>query len=91
MLHATGLGPLNNFLLVLNLSVDLNKKRDVREVHLLTSLLGRHSKAKEKVKEFEHVNPRTPTSPLPSPLPFPPHLQQSRRRHHHHHHPRNRV
>ena len=75
MLHASGIGPLNNFLLVLNLSVDLNKKRDVRDVFLLSSLRGRHSKAKGKVKEFEHRNfsITQPTNPhLTTLLPRPP-------------------
>ena len=56
MLHATGIGPLDNFLLALNLNVVLNKKCDVRDVHLLSGLRGRHSKAKGRVKEFEHGN-----------------------------------
>ena len=74
MLHATGLGPLNSFLLVLHLNVVLNKKCDVRDVHLLSSLRGRHSKAKEKVKEFEHVNfsITQPTNPHLTPPPPPP-------------------
>ena len=72
MLHATGLGPLNNSLLALNLNVVLIKKCDVRDVHLLSSLRGRYSKVKGKVKEFKHVNfsitqPTNPTSP-----PLPP-------------------
>ena len=80
MLHATGLGPLNSFLLVLDLNMVLNKKCDVRDVHLLSSLRGRHSKAKEKVKEFDHVNfsiiqPTNPhlTPPPPISTPAPCH------------------
>ena len=71
MLDATGLGPLNNFLLVLNLNVVLNKKCVVRDVRLLSSLRGRQSKAKGKVKEFERVNfsITQPTQPHLPPLP----------------------
>ena len=59
--------------MVLNLSVVLNKKCDVRDVHLLSTLRGRHSKAKEKVKEFEHVNfsITQPTNPHLTPPPPP--------------------
>ena len=76
MLHATGLEPLNSFLLVLDLNVVLNKKCDVRDVHLLSSLWGRHSKAKGKVKELKHVNfsitqPTTPHLIPPTPYHCP--------------------